>query len=147
MIISLTTQLSVRDRKPALSPLTFRNITSGQGAQSLLSTAATPDKMLLILICILRLVTQRQAVLGQPAIKGVMGLLGNLKSAIRGRRGANWCMRNCQSRVELAERVPVCSSSSSSKHWRRARIQSSDVCPPPRTCCVRSRTGRVARIQ
>ena len=106
MIISLTTQLSVY-RKPALTPLTFRNITIGQGAPCLLSTAGTLDKMLLILICILRLVTQRQAVLGQPAIKGVMGLLGNLKSAIRGRRGANWCMRNCQSRVELAERVPT----------------------------------------
>ena len=62
--------------------------------------------MLLILICILQLVTQRQAVLGQPAIKAVMGRLGNLKSAIRG-RAANWCMRNCQSRVEPAKRVPT----------------------------------------
>ena len=88
MIISLTTQLSVRDRKPALSPLTFRNITSGQGAQSLLSTAATPDKMLLILICILRLGTQRlAAVSGQPAIKAVMGLLGNLKLSNQGPAG------------------------------------------------------------
>ena len=35
-----------------------------------------------------------------------MGRLGNLKSAIRG-RAANWCMRNCQSRVEPAKRVPT----------------------------------------
>ena len=88
MIISLTTQLSaVPETAAHPPPLTFRNITIGQGAPCLLSTAGTLDKMLLILICILQLVTQRQAVLGQPAIKGVMGLLGNLKSAIKGGGG------------------------------------------------------------
>ena len=87
MIISLTTQLSVY-RKPPLTPLTFRNITIGQGAPCLLSTAGTLDKMLLILICILRLGTQRlAAVSGQPAIKAVMGLLGNLKLSNQGPAG------------------------------------------------------------
>ena len=89
MIISLTTQLSAVPETAAHPlPLTFRNITIGQGAPCLLSTAGTLDKMLLILICILRLGTQRlAAVSGQPAIKAVMGLLGNLKLSNQGPAG------------------------------------------------------------
>ena len=86
MIISLTTQLSVY-RKPALTPLTFRNITIGQGAPCLLSTAGTAGQNVVNFNLHITTCNTKAGCFGTAGYKGCNGPIRQFKVGNQGEAG------------------------------------------------------------